>query len=94
MNATEAYDRHERAWNEPANAAALLEEAWTDAGVYAGKLDSLDQGATIPIDTITVNIDAVRWEIKSPPVVFEGTPADLVAAGSTLTGQHLAAYVG
>lgn len=27
-------------------------------------------------------------------VVFEGTPADLVAAGSTLTGQHLARYVG
>ncbi len=27
-------------------------------------------------------------------VVFEGTPADLVAAGSTLTGQHLAEYVG
>ena len=26
-------------------------------------------------------------------VVFEGTPADLVAAQSTLTGQHLAAYV-
>ena len=27
-------------------------------------------------------------------VVFEGTPADLVAARATLTGQHLAAYVG
>jgi excinuclease ABC A subunit len=27
-------------------------------------------------------------------VVFEGTAADLVAARSTLTGQHLAAYVG
>ncbi len=27
-------------------------------------------------------------------VVFEGTPAELVAAGSTLTGEHLAAYVG
>jgi excinuclease UvrABC ATPase subunit len=27
-------------------------------------------------------------------VVFEGTPADLVAARSTLTGEHLAAYVG
>jgi excinuclease UvrABC ATPase subunit len=27
-------------------------------------------------------------------VVFEGTPADLVAARSTLTGQHLAAFVG
>jgi excinuclease UvrABC ATPase subunit len=27
-------------------------------------------------------------------IVFEGTPADLVAGRSTLTGQHLAAYVG
>jgi excinuclease UvrABC ATPase subunit len=27
-------------------------------------------------------------------VVFEGTPADLVAARSTLTGEHLAEYVG
>jgi excinuclease UvrABC ATPase subunit len=27
-------------------------------------------------------------------VVFEGTPADLVVARSTLTGEHLAAYVG
>jgi len=26
--------------------------------------------------------------------VFEGTPADLAAARSTLTGEHLAAYVG
>jgi excinuclease UvrABC ATPase subunit len=27
-------------------------------------------------------------------IVFEGTPADLVAARSTLTGEHLVAYVG
>ncbi|GAB2824999.1 excinuclease ABC subunit UvrA [Actinoallomurus bryophytorum] len=27
-------------------------------------------------------------------IVFEGTPSDLVAARSTLTGEHLAAYVG
>ena len=27
-------------------------------------------------------------------IVFEGTPADLIAARSTLTGEHLAAYVG
>ena len=27
-------------------------------------------------------------------IVFEGPPADLVAARSTLTGEHLAAYVG
>jgi hypothetical protein len=26
--------------------------------------------------------------------VFEGTPADLVAKRSTLTGEHLAAFVG
>jgi uncharacterized protein len=45
----------------------------SDAGVYSGKLESVDQGATLPIDTITVNGDAVRWEIKSAAVVFEGT---------------------
>jgi excinuclease UvrABC ATPase subunit len=27
-------------------------------------------------------------------VVFEGTPADLVASGKTLTGEHLSAYIG
>ncbi len=27
-------------------------------------------------------------------IVFEGTPADLLAARSTLTGEHLSAYVG
>ncbi|MGB8381533.1 MAG: excinuclease ABC subunit UvrA, partial [Dermatophilaceae bacterium] len=27
-------------------------------------------------------------------IVFEGTPADLVATRPTLTGEHLAAYVG
>jgi excinuclease UvrABC ATPase subunit len=27
-------------------------------------------------------------------IVFEGTPAELIAAGSTLTAEHLAAYVG
>src|SRR5688572_13241572 len=45
----------------------------SDAGAYAGKVDSLDQGATIPIDTITVKGDAVRLEAKSPAIVFEGT---------------------
>ena len=44
----------------------------SDAAAYAGKLESPDQGATIPIDTITVNGDAVRLEIKSPAIVFEG----------------------
>ena len=44
----------------------------SDAGTYTGKLDSLDQGASIPIDEITVTNEAVRWEIKSPAIVFEG----------------------
>jgi len=26
-------------------------------------------------------------------IVFEGTPADLIEAKSTLTGEHLSAYV-
>jgi len=57
----------------------------SDAGVYAGKLDSLDQGATIAIDTITVNSDAVRWEIKSPAIVFEGA---LNKERTELTGKY------
>jgi hypothetical protein len=35
MDPMDAYDRYERAWNEPHNAAELLEEAWADDGVYA-----------------------------------------------------------
>lgn len=44
----------------------------SDGGIYAGKLDSLDQGATIPIDAIIVNADAVHVEIKSLLIVFDG----------------------
>ena len=44
----------------------------SDAGAYAAKLESLDQGATIPVDQITVNIDDVRLEMKSVGAVFEG----------------------
>ncbi len=53
------------------------------AGPYTGKFDSLDQGATIPIDTITVNGDTVRFEIKSAAIVYEGT---LNKERSELTG--------
>ena len=44
----------------------------SESGLYAGELNSLDQGATIPIDTITVDKDAVRLEIKSAAIVYEG----------------------
>ncbi len=57
----------------------------SDAGAYAGKLDSLDQGAVIPIDIITVNIDAVRLEMKSIDAVFEGV---LNKERTELTGKY------
>ncbi|MEO8573186.1 MAG: alpha/beta fold hydrolase [Pyrinomonadaceae bacterium] len=44
----------------------------SEAGVYTGKFDSLDQGASIPIDAIKINNDAVRLEMKSPEIVYEG----------------------
>ena len=44
----------------------------SDSGTYAGDFNSLDQGAIIPIDTITVDKDAVRLEIKSASIVYEG----------------------
>src|SRR5262245_38845217 len=42
------------------------------AGGYSGKVDSPDQRATIPIDTITVTGDAVRLELTSVGGVYEG----------------------
>jgi excinuclease UvrABC ATPase subunit len=69
-----------------------------------GLLDRLvDSGKTViviePHQAVMAHAD---WIIDLGPgaghdggrIVFEGTPADLVAARSTLTGQHLAAYVG
>lgn len=45
----------------------------SDAGAYAVKLDSPDQGASIPVDTVAVNVDSVRLEMKSAGIVIEGT---------------------
>jgi excinuclease UvrABC ATPase subunit len=69
-----------------------------------GLLDRLvDSGKSVLViehhQTVMAHAD---WIIDLGPgagheggrVVFEGTPAQLVAARSTLTGQHLAAYVG
>ena len=53
-------------------------------GAYAGKLDSLDQGSTIPIDVITVTGDSVRLELKTIGATFEGK---LNVDASELTGQ-------
>ncbi|HEY8224673.1 MAG TPA: M23 family metallopeptidase [Pyrinomonadaceae bacterium] len=53
-------------------------------GTYSGRLDSLDQGSTIPIDVITVKESSVRLELKTVGAVFDGK---LNAEGTELTGQ-------
>jgi excinuclease UvrABC ATPase subunit len=87
----------------------VLDEATTglhlaDVEQLLGLLDRLvDSGKSVIViehhQTVMAHAD---WIIDLGPgaghdggrIVFEGTPADLVAAHSTLTGQHLAAYVG
>src|ERR671912_2814052 len=75
-----------------------------DVDNLLGLLDRLvDSGKSVIViahhQAVMANAD---WIIDLGPgaghdggrIVFEGTPADLVAARSTLTGEHLAAYVG
>jgi len=75
-----------------------------DVEQLLGLLDRLvDSGKSVIViehhQTVMAHAD---WLIDLGPgaghdggrIVFEGTPADLVAARSTLTGEHLAAYVG
>ena len=75
-----------------------------DVEQLLGLLDALvDSGkSVIVIEHHQAVMAHADWIIDLDPgaghdggrVVFEGTPADLVAARSTLTGKHLAAYVG
>jgi hypothetical protein len=51
---------------------------------YSGKLDSLDQGSTIPIDVITVNGDSVHFELQAVGAKFDGK---FNADGSEVSGQ-------
>jgi excinuclease UvrABC ATPase subunit len=74
-----------------------------DVEQLLGLLDRLvDAGkSVIVIEHHLAVIAHADWIIDLGPgaghdggrIVFEGTPADLVAARSTLTGEHLAAYV-
>lgn len=74
-----------------------------DVDTILGLLDRLvDAGKTVVViehhQAVMAHAD---WIIDVGPgaghdggrIVFEGTPAELVADGSTLTGEHLAAYV-
>ncbi len=75
-----------------------------DVQQLLGLLDRLVDGGTsvIVIEHHQAVMAHADWIIDLGPgaghdggrVVFEGTPADLVAARSTRTGEHLAAYVG
>ncbi len=57
----------------------------TDDGKLSGTMDSLDQGANgIPIDSITLNGDTVRLEIRKIGGSYEGT---LNGAGTQIAGQ-------
>lgn len=51
----------------------ILNISKSEGGAYTAKLDSPDQGASIPVDTVGVNLDSVRLEIKSAGIVIEGT---------------------
>jgi excinuclease ABC A subunit len=75
-----------------------------DVGQLLGLLDRLvDSGrSVIVVEHHQAVMAHADWIIDLGPgaghdggrIVFEGTPAALVAARSTLTGEHLAAYVG
>jgi len=75
-----------------------------DVAQLLGLLDRLVDGgkSVVVIEHHQAVMAHADWIIDLGPgaghdggrVVFEGTPADLVAARSTLTGEHLAAYVG
>lgn len=43
------------------------------SGEYSGELDSVDQGGTFPVDSMTVRSSTVRFEVKSVGGVYQGT---------------------
>lgn len=70
----------------------VLKVTKSDTGGYAAELVSLDQGATVPVDLITVKIDSVRLEMKAVGAVFAGVlDKDRTELNGTFTqaGQEL-----
>ena len=95
--------------DRPSTAGSRLDEPTTglhlaDVEQLLGLLDRLvDSGKSVIVIEHHQSVMAhADWIIDLGPgaghdggrIVFEGTPADLVAGRSTLTGEHLAAYVG
>jgi murein DD-endopeptidase len=83
----------------PANAAGDLAGTWEGAlggqlhivltfekksdGAYAGSLNSVDQGAVLPMTNITLKENAVRFEVAPVGGVYEGT---LSQDGNSING--------
>src|SRR3974390_3411257 len=53
-------------------------------GEFSGELESVDQGATLPMDNITLKADLLRFEVKAVGGIYEGTlnPAKTGIAGT------------
>jgi Peptidase family M23 len=62
----------------------VLTIAKSAQGTYSGVLESVDQGATLPLDTVTLTGSQVRFEIHSIGGVYEG---QLNQAETELTGN-------
>ena len=67
----DAYERYERAWNEPGNAATLLEECWAEDGVYAD--DDVPNGVVGPAALAALIVETHRafpgfrvWATSAP----------------------------
>lgn len=41
------------------------------AGIYTGQFESIDQGATVPFDTVTLEGDNARFEVKAAGILHE-----------------------
>lgn len=53
------------------------------SGELSGQLNSVDQGATLPMENLTLKADAFRFEVKAVGGVYEGK---LNAAGTEISG--------
>jgi dipeptidyl aminopeptidase/acylaminoacyl peptidase len=43
----------------------------SDTGAYSGKFESIDQGATVPFDSITLEGDNAKFEVKAAGILYE-----------------------
>jgi len=80
----------EGAWNGTLEAGGtklriVVTVTKSEAGAYAGKFESLDQGATVPFDTVTLDGHNARFEVKAAGILYEGV---LSKDRSELNGKY------